>query len=77
MTTLLEQALARVRLWPKKRQDEAAALLLDMAEEGSLYPLSDFERAAIGQARDGVHDDRMAFDREDQGELKTSSGVGF
>ena len=57
MTELLEQALAGIHLWPAERQNEAAAILFELAEEGSLYPLSDKERSAISDVRDGVHDD--------------------
>ncbi len=63
MTKLLEQALAKVRLWPRERQDEVAQMLLDM--EGDVYVLSDQELADVEQGLEEV----------DRGELATESEV--
>ena len=65
MTKLLEQALAKVRLWPKERQDEAAQMLLDMADDGDVYVLSDEERADV---EEGLRE-------ADRGELATEAEV--
>ena len=64
MTKLLEHALAKVRLWPKERQDEAAEILLTMGQEGGVYMLSDDERAAIEEAREEVALKGVASDEE-------------
>ncbi len=64
MTKLLEHALAKVRLWPRERQDEAAEILLTMGEEGGVYVLSDEERAAIDEARQEVERNGVASEKD-------------
>ena len=58
MTKLLEQALAKVRLWPKERQDDAAKTLLAMEEQGTeVYVMSAEEKAAVAEGRERVERD--------------------
>ena len=66
MTKLLEQALAKLRFWPKERQDEAAEILLTMAEEGGVYVLSAEERGAIEEAREDIAREGVAPEEDVQ-----------
>ena len=65
MTKLLEQALARVRNWPKARQDDAAQMLLAMEVQGTeAYQLTPEERAAVQAAMEEVEHGDIASDDE-------------
>lgn len=57
--------LARVRTWPRPRQDDAAAMLLAMEAQGpESYGLSDDERAEIDTALAEVERGEVASDEE-------------
>ena len=65
MTKLLDKAIARMRHWPKARQDDAAEMLLAMEEQGAEpYKLSDIERAALTEAREEVERDGVASEKD-------------
>ena len=51
MTERLEEAIAKVRRLPRDRQDEAAALLLSMADEDSDVPRLTPQQAAEVERR--------------------------
>ena len=58
----IEQILERVRTWPAERQEDAAAILLEMEQQdSSFYELSDEELAEI----------EVALEEADRGEFAT------
>jgi len=58
----IEQILERVRTWPAERQEDAAAILLEMEQQdSSLYELSEEELAEI----------EVALEEADRGEFAT------
>lgn len=65
MTKLLEKAIARVRNWPKARQDDAARMLLAMEAQGTEpYRLTAEEREAVKAAMEAVERGDIATDQE-------------
>jgi predicted transcriptional regulator len=58
----IEQILERVRTWPAERQEDAAAILLEMEQQdSSVYELSEEELAEI----------EVALEEADRGEFAT------
>ena len=58
----IEQILERVRTWPAERQEDAAAMLLEMEQQdSSFYELSEEELAEI----------EVALEEADRGEFAT------
>jgi predicted transcriptional regulator len=58
----IEQILERVRTWPAERQEDAAAILLEMEQQdSSFYELSEEELAEI----------EVALEEADRGEFAT------
>ena len=58
----IEQILERVRRWPAERQEDAAAILLEMEQQdSSFYELSEEELAEI----------EVALEEADRGEFAT------
>ena len=58
----IEQILERVRTWPAERQEDAAAILLEMEQQdASFYELSEEELAEI----------EVALEEADRGEFAT------
>jgi hypothetical protein len=65
MTKLLDEALERVRAWPKDRQDDAARLLLAMdRRDAEPYKLTPRERAEIDAALDEAERGELASDED-------------
>jgi hypothetical protein len=65
MTKLLEKAIARVRNWPKARQDDAARMLLAMEAQGAEpYPLTAEEREAVRATMEAVEQGDIATEEE-------------
>jgi len=59
----IEQILERVRTWPAERQEDAAAILLEMEQQdSSFYELSEEELAEI----------EVALEEADRGEFATN-----
>lgn len=65
MTKFFEQAIARVRNWPKARQDEAAQMLLAMEAQGTEpYQLTPAERDAVRAALEAVEHGDVASEED-------------
>ncbi len=65
MTRLLEKALEAVQAWPPERQDEAAELLMWLAERDAVvHELSPEEQAAIEQSMAAVCRGEFATEEE-------------
>jgi hypothetical protein len=65
MTDLMDKAIASVRSWPARQQDEAAELLLALDRlGGDAYVASDDELLAIDEALAQVEADDYATDAE-------------
>ena len=62
MTTLLEQALEKVRLWPEERQNLAAEVLMNMSN--MVYTLSDDERAGVEEGIRAADNGKFATDTQ-------------
>jgi hypothetical protein len=69
MSSLLDQAIARVRELPVEKQELAAQALLAFAQhvKQGIYRLSPEERAAIAEARAQVQRGELATDAEVEG----------
>jgi UDP-N-acetylmuramyl tripeptide synthase len=66
MIKLFEQAIARVRTWPRSRQEDAAQILLAMEAQGTEpYVLTPEEREAV----------RAALDAAERGDIATEAEV--
>jgi predicted transcriptional regulator len=65
MTKLLEEAVEKLSLLPKGRQDELARMLIDVAASDlHPYQLTDKERAAIDEALAQADRGEFASDEE-------------
>ena len=65
MTDLMEKAIASVRSWPARQQDEAAEILLALDRLGAgAYSASDDELLAIDEALAQIEAGEYATDSE-------------
>ena len=63
MTTLLKQALEKIRELPKKRQDEAAEFLIHYASDEDLYPLTKEQIAGVKKAQASMRRGKFASEK--------------
>ena len=69
----IEAILDRVRMWPRRRQEDAARILLAMeAQDASVYRLSDEERADIDASLEELARGEIASDEEVRATLSVS-----
>jgi hypothetical protein len=65
MTNLMEKAIASVRRWPARQQDEAAEILVALDRLGARpYPASDDELLAIDEGLAQIEAGDYATDAE-------------
>ena len=64
MTTLLEHAIEKVRRLPAERQNDAAQLLIGMAEDQSQYLLTEAERADVRTALSEIERGEFATEKQ-------------
>jgi hypothetical protein len=64
MTDLMEKAIASVRSWPARQQDEAAEILLALDRLGAAYVASEDELRAIDEALAQIEAGEYATDAE-------------
>ena len=73
----LEDLIERVRHWPKKRQQDAAEVLLEMERQDTgRYRLTDSQIQEVARIQHGVREGRGTFATDDQmAELWKSCGL--
>jgi hypothetical protein len=66
-TNNLEDLMARVRRWPKERQDDAAEVLLEMErQDTSGYRLTDAQADEVRRTQRDVREGRGTFATDEQ-----------
>ena len=61
----IEEILERVKTWPLSRQEDAAAIILEMENQGHMpYILSEEERKDLEEALEEVERGEMASEEE-------------
>ena len=63
MTTLLKQAIAKIKELPKKRQDEAAEFLMYYVAEEDQYPLTKEQIAGVKKAQASMRRGKFASEK--------------
>ena len=63
MTTLLKQAIEKIKELPKKRQDEAAEFLMQYASDEDLYPLTKEQIAGVKKAQASMRRGKFASEK--------------
>ena len=63
----LEELIERVRYWPKERQEDAAAVLLEMERQDlSGYRLTDTQAQEVAGIQREIREGRATFATEEQ-----------
>jgi DNA-binding PadR family transcriptional regulator len=63
----LEALMERVRHWPRERQEDAAAVLLEMErQDSSRYRLTDAQAQEVARIQRDIRDGRSAIATDEQ-----------
>jgi hypothetical protein len=63
----IEELIERVRQWPKKRQEDAAEVLLEMErQDASRYRLTDAQAQGITRSQRDIREGRAALATDEQ-----------
>ena len=63
----LEELIERVRYWPKERQEDAAAVLLEMERQDlSGYRLTDAQAQEVAGIQGNIREGRATFATDEQ-----------
>jgi hypothetical protein len=64
---ILEEVIERVRHWPKERQEDAAAVLLEMEwQDKSGYQLTDAQAQEVARIQRQIREGKATFATDEQ-----------